>query len=374
MKKIILLSAIFISITACNTSETHMMKAFNSTIDGKTTSVYMLSNKNGMEVILTNYGARVVSLNVPDRNGVLVDIVLGYDNIDGYLSSNDPYFGATIGRYANRINGAKFILDSIEYKLAINDICGPNHLHGGKEGFSHKIWDAIVNENNSIQFHYFSPDMEEGYPGNMNVWVTYKLTEDNELNISYRATTDKPTVCNLTHHSYFNLNGAGKGTVRNHHVWINADYYTPVDSAQLPLAYNIEVTDTPFDLRKAVIIGDMIKSDHEQIVIGKGYNHNFILANEDNNSPDAIVWSPETGIKLTMYTDEPGVQFYSCGFMEGKDIGKDSLQYVTDGALCLEAQHYPNSPNRSDFPSTRLDPGKVYIQNTSYLFTNTDKI
>jgi aldose 1-epimerase len=338
-------------------------------VANKETSLYTLINKNGMRVDLTNYGARAIAIVVPDNMGNPVDVILGYDNISGYLSSNDYYSGATVGRYANRISGGKFTLNGIEYILAINDTCGPNNLHGGISGFSHKVWSTRIIDDNGIEFSYRSADLEEGFPGNLDVLVTYRLTEDNELKIDYGSVTDKPTVCNLTHHSYFNLHGAGEGTILDHVLQIMADQYTPIDEAQLPTSGNIPVRGTPFDFNTPCAIGSRLKTGHQQLIIGNGYNHNFVLNDHENNQPIAVVWSPVTGIKMEMFTDEPGVQFYSCGLLERKNLGKRGGKYINNGAFCLEAQHYPDSPNHPAFPSTRLDPGKRYTQSTSYRFS-----
>jgi aldose 1-epimerase len=337
-------------------------------VDNREIGKYSLINKNGMRVDLTNYGARAIAIVVPDNTGNPVDVILGYDNISEYISSNDPYSGATIGRYANRISGGKFTLDGIEYSLAINDTCGPNNLHGGISGFSHKVWNARILGDSGIEFSYRSADLEEGFPGNLDILVTYRLTGDNTLKLDYSAITDKPTVCNLTHHSYFNLNGTGEGTILDHVLQIMAEQYTPIDEAQLPISGNIPVCGTPFDFNTPSAIGSML-TDYQQLIIGNGYNHNFVLNDHENNQPVAIVWSPVTGIKMEMFTDEPGVQFYSCGFLERENLGKKGKKYINNGAFCLEAQHYPDSPNHPDFPSTRLDPGKKYTQSTSYRFS-----
>jgi len=374
MKKIfllILLVVVLLGAFACGQKKKKMEnKGFDTLLNGKKTMLFTLKNKNGIQVTLTNYGARAVSILVPDKHGKPVDIILGYDNLEGYLHSNDPYFGATVGRYANRIANGKFSIDGKEYTLAINDICGPNHLHGGKMGFTHVVWDAKNVGKNAVEFSYLSNDLEEGYPGNMHVWVTYTLTDDNALQINYRATTDAPTICNLTHHSYFNLNGAGEGDVLGHIMYINADYFTPVDKEQIPTGEIWPVKGTPFDFNMPTAIGARVDADDKQVKLGRGYNHNYVL-NKTEGEPVELavrVYSPVTGIVLEMFTDEPGVQFYSCGFMDGKDIGKGNKAYRCNGAFCLEAQHFPDSPNQANFPTTRLNPGEEYTQSCIYKF------
>ena len=353
------------------TSKTDVLspKAFQTSMDGKNTNLYILKNKNGLEAAFTNYGARIISLKVPDQHGVQTDVVVGFSSIDQYIQSTEPYFGATIGRYGNRIAKGKFILDGITYTLSINN--GVNSLHGGKKGFQDVLWDTKQLNEQSIAFSYVSKDMEEGYPGNLQVKVIYNLTDNNELKISYEATTDKKTVLNLTNHAFFNLNGEGSGTILNHQLQINADLYTPVDSTLIPTGKHEYVAETPFDFRKFSTIGKRITDDHEQLKNGKGYDHNYVL-NDQNGSQmqhAARVEGDKSGIIMEVFTVEPGLQFYSGNFMQSKNIFKGGSKDDFRTALCLETQHFPDSPNQHTFPSTVLNPGKLYNTSSVYKFS-----
>jgi aldose 1-epimerase len=345
-------------------------KAFQQTIDDKQTNLYVLKNKNNMQIAITNYGARVVSLLVPDKDGKITDVVVGFDNVEDYSEGGDTYFGAIVGRYGNRIAKGKFKLDSKEYTLATNN--GSNHLHGGNKGFSRGVWDAQQPNDSTLVLTYVSKDGEEGYPGNLTSKVTYTVTNNNELKIDYETTTDKKTVVNLTNHSYFNLNGQGSGTINNHLMMINADKYTPVDSTLIPTGKIETVANTPLDFRTPAAIGARINdTGNIQLKYGKGYDHNFVL-NKNKSAgltKAAEVVGDESGIVMDVYTREPGVQFYGGNFMNGSHTIKGGKKDDYRTAFCLETQHYPDSPNQPQFPSTTLEPGKVYKTTTIYTFS-----
>ena len=340
--------------------------AFEKTIDNKKTDLYVLKNKNGMEAAITNYGGRLVSLLVPDKNGKMTDVVDGFNSVEGYQHSTEPYFGATIGRYGNRIAKGKFKLDGKEYTLFKNN--GPNTLHGGKKGYQDVVWDAKQLNDTTLQLTYLSKDMEEGFPGNLNVKVTYALTNDNCLKINYEATTDKPTVVNLTNHAFFNLNGSGSGTILNHQVQINADSYTPVDSTLIPSGKIVAVTGTPFDFKKPTAIGARVNDNNEQLKNGKGYDHNFVLNKHGINSAVAKVKGDKSGIVMEVYTEEPGLQFYSGNFMHSKNTMKAGKKDDYRTAFAMETQHFPDSPNQPQFPTTVLKPGQTYKTQSCYKF------
>jgi aldose 1-epimerase len=352
--------------------------AFRDTADGKPTALYILRNKDHAAVAITNYGARVVSLLVPDKRGILRDVVVGYDGIGKYLHQPETYFGAIVGRYGNRIARGKFRLEGKVYTLAAND--GANHLHGGRKGFGSVVWDAQRLNDQTVKLLYLSKDGEEGYPGNLSVEVTYTLTDSNELRIVYRATTDKATVLNLTNHSYFNLNGQGSGTINNHLLQINAARYTPVDSVLIPTGSIEPVAGTPLDFRQPATIGSGIGENNVQLKYGRGYDHNFVLdhgpsGNTKNGTREGgldravTVTGDQSGICLELYTTEPGVQFYSGNFMKGTNPIKGGKKDDHRTAFCLETQHYPDSPNEPLFPSTELKPGQTYRSTTVYKFS-----
>lgn len=351
--------------------------AFRGETDGKPTALYILKNSRQAQVAITNYGARIVSFLVPDKNGVLKDVVLGYDSIGKYIHRPETYFGAVVGRYGNRIAKGKFRLDGKTYSLATNN--GPNSLHGGRKGFNAVVWDARQVDDRTLELSYLSKDGEEGYPGNLRVKVTYTLYDSsNALSIRYEATTDKSTVLNLTNHAYFNLNGQGSGPIANHLVQISADQYTPVDSTLIPTGRIEAVAGTPLDFRQPVTIGSRINDDHIQLRYGKGYDHNFVLnpageggrmAQKQAWVPSAVVQGDRSGIVLTVFTDQPGLQFYTGNFMNGSNPLKGGKTDEYRTAFCLETQHYPDSPNEPSFPSSRLDPGKVYKTQTVYTFS-----
>ena len=344
-------------------------KAYQQTIDGKKTNLYILKNKNNMQAAITNYGGRLVSLLVPDSDNKLIDVVIGFDSVQQYAASTEPYFGATIGRYGNRIAKGKFKLDSKEYTLFTNN--GVNTLHGGKKGFQAVVWDAKQTGDSILELTYLSKDMEEGFPGNLSVKVTYTLTNENELKLDYYATTDKKTVVNLTNHAFFNLNGQGSGTINNHVLMINADNYTPVDSTLIPLGKNEPVANTPFDFTKSATIGSRIDVKDVQLKNGSGYDHNFVLnANTSTGlNHAASISADKTNIVMNVYTQEPGIQFYGGNFMQSKNSMKAGSKDDFRTAFCLETQHFPDSPNQPSFPSTVLEPGKVYSTSSVYKFS-----
>ncbi|MDR1525054.1 MAG: galactose mutarotase [Tannerella sp.] len=340
-------------------------KDFVTKVDGKETGLYILKNVLGLEACITNYGGRLVSLLVPDRNGVLTDVVLGYGSIAAYLASDGNY-GALIGRYGNRIKDGVFTLDNVTYQLPKNN--NGHCLHGGPDGFHKQIWDAEQIDRQTLKLTYLSKDGEAGFPGNLNVTVIYKLTDDNAIDIRYEATTDKPTVVNLTNHSYFNLSGKLGSQISDHYIYINADSITAVDETLIPVAI-MPVDGTPMDLRRPVLINTGINADYKQIVLGKGYDHNWVLNTKGNvNERAAKVYHDGSGIVMDVYTDEPGIQFYSGNFMAVADAGKLGITYPHRGALCLETQHYPNSPNEPSFPGTTLRPGEKYTSRCIYSF------
>lgn len=342
---------------------------FCQQIDGKETALYMLSNASGAELCVTNYGAKIVSLMVPDRDGKLTDVVTGHKSIADYLTSEEPYFGAICGRYGNRIAKGRFEIDGTVYdQLAINN--GPNSLHGGLKGFNAKVWDATQKDEQTIELQLISPDGEEGFPGELQTAVTYQLTEDNEVIISYRAVTTKPTVLNLTNHSYFNLSGAGDPYVGDHLLQINADYYLPTDETAIPYGPKEPVEGTPMDFRTPHTVGERINDDFEQLHFGKGYDHTYILNKEGEElSFCARCNSPKTGIVMETFTTEPGVQLYTGNWMTGNFEGKPGQRYPERAALCLETQHFPDSPNKPEYPSTLLRPGETFVSTTIYKFS-----
>jgi len=342
---------------------------FENRISDKNTHLIILENARGMAVAVSDHGARIVSLLIPDKHGNLVDVVLGFNSITQYLEATEPYHGVTVGRYANRIANGRFTINNDTYYIAPNN--GPNALHGGAAGFHTRVWDRRVVYKEKADFYYVSADGEEGFPGKLSVMVKYRLTDDNTLVISYRAETDKPTVLNLTNHAYFNLHGEGNGDVLDHVLQIHADTYLPVDEHQIPTGEPAGVKDSPFDFMVPKAIGQDIEQKHPQLAIGNGYDHNYILPAETATTGRvaAAVRSPKTGIRMEVYTTEPGIQFYTGNFLNGKDTGKSGVNYGKHDAFCLETQHFPDSPNRLDFPSTVLLPGQVFHSETRYRFS-----
>jgi len=346
-------------------------KSFGKTPDGQPVDLYVLTNKGGAEASITNYGGAVVSLKMPDRNGNLADVVLGYDNADGYVNDKS-FFGALVGRYGNRIGHAQFVLDGKTYTLAKNN--GENSLHGGIKGFNKAVWTAKIlstEGGQSLELSYLSKDGEEGFPGNLKVNVIYTLTDTNALRIEYSATTGKKTVVNLTSHGYFNLAGQGNGDILGHLLTIQADQFTPVDADLIPTGELRDVMDTPFDFRKPTAIGARIDQPDEQLKLGGGYDHNFVLRMPMDHGEylAARVFEPASGRVMEVWTTEPGIQFYTGNFLDGKTVGKGGVAYPTRSAFCLETQHFPDSPNQPKFPSTVLNAGARYHTITTYKFS-----
>jgi len=375
--KIKLLLLIFLGIAACtikpqivSSDDIKLLDKdnFEKEVNGKQVSIYTLTNKLGSVAQITNYGGKVVSLWVPDKSGKFEDIVLGHPNIDDYLTSKEKYFGALIGRYGNRIMNGEFSLDSISYNLKRNN--GENHLHGGEAGYDAVVWDVEETKSNVLELSYVSENMEEGYPGTLSIKVNYELTDNNELKIEYWATTDASTIVNLTHHSFFNLKGAGNGTINEHLLKINAPYYTPVDQGLIPTGVLATVEGTPFDFQKLTAIGERVDQIHPQLKNGMGYDHNFVLnQNSEELNYAAKVIEPVSGRVMEVYTNEPGLQFYGGNFLNGSVKGKAQKAYKFRTAFCLETQHFPDSPNKPHFPSTRLDPGEGYYSICVYKFS-----
>lgn len=342
-------------------------EAFKSIHNGKPTALYTLKNKNGLVAQITNYGAILVSLFVPDRNGNFADIVQGYDSIKDYINGNDPYMGAIVGRCANRIAKGKFSLEGKEYTLAINN--GPNHLHGGKIGYDKIVWDVKNSSASTLELSYISKDGEEGYPGNVNIQLTYILTDNNELRLDYKATTDKATVFNLASHSYFNLAGEGTGNVYNHELTLNARFFTPTDDTNIPTGEIVSVKGTPMDFTSPKKIGTDIDKDDEQLKFGTGYDHNWVL-----NKPAgimglaAIAHDPQSGRVMEVHTTQPGVQFYSANWVDN-ELGKSGKRYGKRWAFCLETQHFADAINKPHFPSTILRPGETYQHSCIHRFS-----
>lgn len=340
---------------------------FDKTVDGKEVRLYTLTNENGLRTSITNYGARVVDLLVPDAEGELVDISIGFDSIDGYLNSKEPYYGATIGRFANRIANGNFSIGDADYHIFTNN--GSNALHGGKKGFQAVVWDAEVINASTLQLSYLSPDMEEGFPGNLQVVLRYELKNDNALHITYRAETDQITVLNLTNHTYFNLNGASSGSIMDHTVQINASQFTPINTAQIPLGPQAQVKGTPFDFRSPAVVANQLNEADKQLQNGRGYDHNYVLDQHDLSVPVASAIGDKTRIKMEVYTDQPGMQFYTGNFMQSENIMKGGFRDDRRTAFCMETQHFPDSPNQPQYPSTLLEPGLVFESFTTYKFS-----
>ncbi len=340
---------------------------FGNLSDGTPISLYTMTNTHGVTMKVMNYGGIIVSLEVPDRDGKTIDVILGYDSLKAY-EKNNPFFGALVGRYGNRIAKGKFTLDGQEYDLVKNN--NGNHLHGGTKGFDKVVWnieEVPSPDGTALKLSYLSKDMEEGYPGNLNVEVIYTLTNDNTVRFDYKATTDKKTVVNLTQHTYFNLNG-GKDNILGHEVSINADRFLPVSEQLIPTGELRPVENTPFDFRTPFAIGERINSDNEQIRFGRGYDHCWVL-NGEGLKVAAEVYDSTSGIEMTVRTTEPGVQFYTGNFLDGSLTGKNGIVYNQRTGFCLETQHFPDSPNQSAFPSVVLSPGETYSSQTSYQFS-----
>lgn len=364
--------------TSANSDGGVETSTFGQLPDGRQVDVYRLTNANGIELQVTNYGGIILSLKTPDVDGEFDDIALGFDSLEAYLSDEyrqaNPYFGAIIGRYGNRIAGGQFSLDGDTYSLATND--GNNHLHGGDQGFDKVLWQAEPFENASgtgLVLRYTSEDGEEGYPGKLETEVTYTLTDDDELMVDYRAVTDKATPVNLTQHSYFNLKGEGSDTILDHQLMINAPEFTPVNDSLIPTGELRAVEGTPFDFTQATTIGERIEQDNEQLEFGGGYDHNFVLARDNAEADELVVaakvWEPQSGRMVEIATTEPGIQFYSGNFLNGDLTGKQGEAYEHRSGFALETQHFPDSPNQEAFPSTILEPGDTYRSRTVYRFS-----
>ena len=346
-------------------------RLFGTTSDGQAVKLFTLKNKNGAELQVINFGAIVLSLKVPDRNGQLADVTLGCDQLSDY-ESKTPYFGAVVGRYGNRIAKGQFTLEGQTYTLATNN--GPNALHGGLKGFDKVVWQAQAvqaSDGPAVEFSYLSKDGEEGYPGSLAVKMVYTLTDKNEFKIQYTATTDKPTVVNITHHSYFNLAGAGEGDILGHEMMINADRFTPVDATLIPTGELKPVQGTPMDFTKPMAIGARVNQDNEQLKFGGGYDHNWVINQQQAGELTAAVRvvEPKSGRVLEVLTTEPGVQFYCGNFLDGTLTGKGGKVYKHRYGFCLEPQHFPDTPNHTNFPSCVLRPGQTYTQTTIYRFS-----
>ena len=357
--------------TSANTSSTITKSDFGKAPDGQPVDLYTLRNSKGAEACIMTYGGRVQKLLMPDKHGKFADVVLGYDTLDGYLSPDCPYFGALVGRYGNRIGNATFNLEGQTYTLAKNN--HGNSLHGGLKGFDRVVWTAkpsIGTHGPQLVLAYVSKDGEEGFPGNLEVTAIYTLTEKNELKLEFTAKTDKPTVLNLTHHSYFNLAGQGSGDILNHLVRINADQTTPVDSGLITTGAFADVAGTPFDFRKSTAIGARINDPDPVLQYGPGYDHNWVI-----NKPlgqfgfMARVVEPKSGRVMEVWSDEPGLQFYTGNFLDGTITGKEGRVYQRHGAFCMEPQHYPDSPNKPNFPSVELKPGQTFHNTIVYKFS-----
>lgn len=341
---------------------------FNTIIDGKPVKLYWLQNAD-LKMTMTNYGGRIVGLYVPDKNGQLTDVIIGRGSIKEYVESAEAYFGATIGRVGNRIAKGKFSLDGKEYSIPTNNT--ENALHGGYKGFQDVVWDAEQSNEHTLVLTYISPDMEEGFPGNLSAKVTYSLTDDNSLKIEYEATTDKPTVVNFTNHAYFNLNGEGSGSILDHSLQLFANKFTPVDAGLIPTGDLKDVSGTPFDFTTSHTIGERIEADNEQLKFGGGYDHNFVLSGKkaDGMNHAAEVVGDKSGIVMDVFTEEPGIQFYCGNFMASENALKSGAKDDFRTAFCLETQHFPDAPNQPEFPSIRLDPGETYHTVSRYKFS-----
>ncbi|MCF2736863.1 galactose mutarotase [Bacteroides caecigallinarum] len=371
------ISKLFIGIlllcTACQQTESPVTlsglspKNFEAEVQGKKTGLYVLKNKNNMEVCITNYGGRIVSVMVPDRDGVMRDVVLGFDSIQDYIKYPTD-FGATIGRYANRIANGRFKLDDVAYQLPLNNF--GHCLHGGPNGFQYRVFDAQQKSDNEIQLKYISQDGEEGFPGKLACTVTMTLSDDNAIDIKYEASTDKPTIVNMTNHSYFNLDGDPTSDNGKYLLQVNGDYFTPVDSTFMTTGEILSVEGTPFDFRNPTALGERFAIDDEQLKNGKGIDHNWVLNTKGNiNVSCARLKSEKTGITMDVYTTEPGIQVYTGNFLDGTLVGKKGIVYNHRASVCLETQKYPDTPNKADWPSAVLRPGEVYRSQCIYKFS-----
>ena len=376
MKKILKLSvaALLLTLAACGGKQQEVKTAsglnpadFQTEVDGKQTALYTLTNANGMEVCITNFGGRIVSVMVPDRDGVMRDVVLGFDSIADYVKFPSD-FGATIGRYANRIGQGKFSLDGVDYQLPTNNY--GHCLHGGPKGFQYRVFDAVQPDQHTLKLSYLSKDGEEGFPGNLNCTVTFTLTDDNAIDIQYGAETDKPTIVNLTNHSYFNLDGDPSRDNSEYLLMVDADNYTPVDSTFMTTGEIVTVEGTPMDFRQPTAVGARIDDDFQQLKNGLGYDHNWVLNTKgDDSRACATLVSPKTGIKLEVFTNEPGIQVYAGNFLDGTLRGKKGITYGRRASVCLETQKYPDTPNKPEWPTAVLRPGEKYDSHCIFRFS-----
>ena len=385
MKKVfvcVLTAGVIVSsmTSSCRTGErqkTGITKTIFGELNGNPIELFTLTNQKGMVVKVTSYGGSITEIHVPDRKGNFGDVVLGFDNIEGYLNPDNPYFGAIIGRYGNRIGRGKFSLDGTEYTLALNDDLldfTKSHLHGGNIGFNRVIWsvkELPSKKNNVLALTYLSKDMEEGYPGNLEVTVIYTLTDKNELIIDYTATTDKPTICNLTNHSYFNLSAGKQPTIEEHELMIAADHYTEQDAGWISTGRILPVSGTPMDFSKPYKVGSRMDSNIEELQIcNGGYNFNYVLRDYDGSLQFvASVYDPESGRFMEVFTTEPGIELYTGDYLDGTLTGKNNICYLKRAGLCIETQHFPDSPNQPAFPSTILRPGQTYQTQTIFKFS-----
>jgi aldose 1-epimerase len=340
---------------------------FDTIINGQQVGLYYIQNNKGLKAAITNYGARVVGMLVHDKSNAIRDVVIGFDKLKHFIQSEEPFFGAVVGRYGNRIAKGRFTLDGQNYQLDINN--GVNSLHGGRTGFHNRVWKVIDADSSSITLSYLSVDGEEGYPGSVTTSITYSLTEDNELKMEYTITTDKATVVNVTNHNFWNLNGEGSGTINNHQLMIAAEQYLEVDSTLIPTGI-VKVENTPFDFRAYHAIGKRLSIKNPQLEYGIGYDHNFVLDKGLTNQPELVasVKADQSGIQMDVFTTEPGMQFYGGNVMKGKHTLKSGARDEFQTAFCLETQHFPDSPNQPEFPSAVLTPGSVYKSSTIYKF------
>ena len=376
MKKILKLSvaALLLTLAACGGKQQEVKTAsglnpadFQTEVDGKQTALYTLTNANGMEVCITNFGGRIVSVMVPDKDGVMRDVVLGFDSIADYVKYPSD-FGATIGRYANRIGQGKFSLDGVDYQLPTNNY--GHCLHGGPKGFQYRVFDAVQPDQHTLKLSYLSKDGEEGFPGNLNCTVTFTLTDDNAIDIQYDAETDKPTIVNLTNHSYFNLDGDPSRDNSEYLLMVDADNYTPVDSTFMTTGEIVTVEGTPMDFRQPTAVGARIDDDFQQLKNGLGYDHNWVLNTKgDDSRACATLVSPKTGIKLEVFTNEPGIQVYAGNFLDGTLRGKKGITYGRRASVCLETQKYPDTPNKPEWPTAVLRPGEKYDSHCIFRFS-----
>ena len=361
------------ALTACGAADNVKLvdaRNFESTIDGKQVALYTLKSESGMTMQVTNFGGHVVSLWTPDKNGTMGDVVLGHNTLKEYVDfQGERFIGCVVGRYANRIAKGEFTLDSITYHVPLNN--NGQSLHGGLKGLDQVVWDVDSVGTDMIQLSILSPDGAEGYPGNLKVTMTYALTPDNEFKITYRATTDKPTVVNLSHHGFFNLKGECAGTINDHLLTINADYITPVDSVLIPTGELMPVAGTPFDFNQPTAIGDRVNDDNEQLRCGNGYDHNWVLRRSTDNDVElaATVYEPTSGRVMEVYTNQPGLQFYGGNFFDGNGIGKCGDTFKYREAIALETQKFPDGPNQPQFPSVRLNPDEEYYHVCIYKFS-----